>query len=502
MIAIDDGDGSATIKGRRTSPKLFRLAWDECVLQNPTLETHSLARAGRAITHTLLWGMASPEEVFGGIANTWAFLAELPTRGAFLSVPGDSRPVWVPRVGAKFGLLPHSLGYDLEQDRMRHPGKFAAVLVAARLENGKGRVAARRCAPEPMRATMPLWRIRPATHEATPIDGARDRVVEFRSSAPAVASPDHASHEARDVVKLIDAEVLHGTVVTYRGHIYPTGADDASLLDSPRMRLDDCRREGSGHLTIPGTPLGVTHQVREAGFIGASKSWYHFLVEGGERLHLLHEVLGHGVPLVVSGGMPSQLLEAIRELTGTEAVTVPPFTRVRVETLYAVRENRMPVGLSRRWNPAALSWVREKLIAESIQDEDRSKRVHLMRNSSYGRPLQNSLALRRLLNKRGFVTVDPETCSMRQQVDLMTQAAVVVAESGAALTSVMFCNPGTRVLELHPPLEPAGFWGAFSEHFALEHDVVSGKQCYAGKHGIARDGWSVNLRQVTHAIDV
>jgi capsular polysaccharide biosynthesis protein len=67
---------------------------------------------------------------------------------------------------------------------------------------------------------------------------------------------------------------------------------------------------------------------------------------------------------------------------------------------------------------------------------------------------------RRLLNEdellpalvaAGFQAVRPESLSVADQAKLFSEASVVVGLAGAALTNLIFCREGTRVLELIPP---------------------------------------------------
>ena len=52
------------------------------------------------------------------------------------------------------------------------------------------------------------------------------------------------------------------------------------------------------------------------------------------------------------------------------------------------------------------------------------------------------------LEKRGFARLDPGSISVQEQINIFSEAEVVVAPHGAALTNVTFSQPGVRVLEM------------------------------------------------------
>jgi capsular polysaccharide biosynthesis protein len=55
------------------------------------------------------------------------------------------------------------------------------------------------------------------------------------------------------------------------------------------------------------------------------------------------------------------------------------------------------------------------------------------------------------LQNRGFESVKCEKLSVQEQAEVFSSAEVVVGAHGAALTNLVFCRPGTRVVELFSP---------------------------------------------------
>jgi hypothetical protein len=81
-------------------------------------------------------------------------------------------------------------------------------------------------------------------------------------------------------------------------------------------------------------------------------------------------------------------------------------------------------------------------------------------------------AMEQLLQSRGFETVVPDGLSAAEQIALFASADFIVAPGGPHLGGLLFCQAGTRVLELSPDTEfdPA-FWH-ISAKLGLHHAVL------------------------------
>nr|WP_246396302.1 glycosyltransferase 61 family protein [Gluconacetobacter tumulisoli] len=62
-----------------------------------------------------------------------------------------------------------------------------------------------------------------------------------------------------------------------------------------------------------------------------------------------------------------------------------------------------------------------------------------------------SRADQRRLSRNGFVSIDPETLTLAEQIALFRGARRIIAAHGAGLANLVFCRPGARVLEIFPP---------------------------------------------------
>ena len=78
------------------------------------------------------------------------------------------------------------------------------------------------------------------------------------------------------------------------------------------------------------------------------------------------------------------------------------------------------------------------------------RRLFVSRGGARLRRLKNEEGLRPALTKRGFEWFTPRADDHRSQVEAFRSARIVVTVHGAALTNLLFCRPGTLVVELFP----------------------------------------------------
>jgi len=81
----------------------------------------------------------------------------------------------------------------------------------------------------------------------------------------------------------------------------------------------------------------------------------------------------------------------------------------------------------------------------------RSRKIFIGRDEAKHRPLIHEMEIWAQLQNRGFDSVDCGKMSVQEQANIFGSAEVVVGAHGAALTNLVFCRPGTPVVELFSP---------------------------------------------------
>lgn len=113
------------------------------------------------------------------------------------------------------------------------------------------------------------------------------------------------------------------------------------------------------------------------------------------------------------------------------------------------------------WDYLRRTFLRPDILAQSPirQRGQRGDRLFISRRHAAYRRVVDDDAIETLLVQRGFTVVYLETFGFAEQVAMMAQAQVIVAPHGAGLTHLLFCAPGTVVLELFAPsYVPHYFW--------------------------------------------
>lgn len=107
------------------------------------------------------------------------------------------------------------------------------------------------------------------------------------------------------------------------------------------------------------------------------------------------------------------------------------------------------LGIPTAW---AIRWLRSTFLPQNTQETDKQAGARLfIHREGERRKLSNQDELEVLLQREGFTIIRPDEMSWEAQIRNFQTASVIVAVHGAALANLSFCQPGTQVLELHPP---------------------------------------------------
>ncbi len=234
--------------------------------------------------------------------------------------------------------------------------------------------------------------------------------------------------------------------------IFPLG-DSLALLDS-----SDCKPT----------------QLDKAIMFGGSTSWFHFLVEVFPRFLLIDKENYADFDIIFRGHMPASIIEIIESLDVKSIVTTHDGEKLVAQELLTLTDLRYPDSVELRSRKTDLQLVRDYLL-DRFPQKTGPRLIYLERDLNLFRRLRQREKLRDLLVGLDFEVVKPDLLTASDQVKLFSKAQIVVAESGAALTSILFMNEGANVIELHPGNDSAGLWGSLGAIFGVTVKVVYGK---------------------------
>jgi capsular polysaccharide biosynthesis protein len=100
----------------------------------------------------------------------------------------------------------------------------------------------------------------------------------------------------------------------------------------------------------------------------------------------------------------------------------------------------------------------------------RDRRLYIARRGT--RKVTNTADIQPLLDQNGFTTHTLDDLSIDEQIDLFSHAQFIIAPHGAELGNLLFCQPGTKLLELAPDKDFKPYFSYMCNKLALIHAVL------------------------------
>jgi capsular polysaccharide biosynthesis protein len=294
------------------------------------------------------------------------------------------------------------------------------------------------------------------------------------------------------------AQIPEATVVGGESFVLaPDGAivwDIAVTPDSARFDLAErVTRYAQGGVALIDATSATSPRIEAAiDLAGVSSfNYFHWLVEFLARfanLEAAPELDTAQLPLLVDRAVTAvpQLMAALAAIAGPDRsiIALDPGTAYRVGRLV------LPSQLS--WMPnnlrdgedleiadfyvsaAAIDFLRGRLAPGGTKAAGPGhRRVYLLKSVG-SRRLLNGAELEAVLPEFGVEVVHPERLDFEEQIRLFADAKLVIAESGAALTNLLFCPPRARVVVLVAERWNAGPYSQIAGVLGQEMVFVTG----------------------------
>jgi capsular polysaccharide biosynthesis protein len=251
-----------------------------------------------------------------------------------------------------------------------------------------------------------------------------------------------------EAARTFTLEIRNGLVVgDYAAHITPGGILDYET--SPYFGVTGWKEHPVYLRPRLPAPTDVEGSLVSLATRGSSANYYHFLMDVLPRWGVLQETMPGVVPdrfFVNRTTRYQQQLLGMIGLGDVETIEPTKHVAVRAERLL-VPGVPNPHLMAPTWTT---SWLREHL--PPSRATGLPTRLYVTRGSARNsRRLVNEADVLPSLESRGFVRFDPGAHSVQEQIDHFAAAEVIVAPHGAALSNLVFCSPGVRVLELFAP---------------------------------------------------
>lgn len=296
------------------------------------------------------------------------------------------------------------------------------------------------------------------------------------------------------IAELKDVRVLPGSriLVNSAGHALSDEIEFGFRVFGLRPKLRNMEITGGPDLNFessPHEPILIPAGIHLTGEHEAN--YFHWIVEVLPRLFLCEKMLtDKQVPVLVSGGLHENL-HALLNIIRSPA---RPVLTLQKGCCYSVARLIYPSDLTRildtydrapgkdtTYLPVALLRAMKTEIKSSIKagTSNFGKGIYIKRNSSYRR-LLNESEIEKLLAGQGFVTVDTGELSIEEQIGVFAHCELIVGPSGAAMTNMLWCRPGTRVVILHSdhPFKKYPYWDALARACELRITYLAGARAH------------------------
>ncbi|PSB39646.1 hypothetical protein C7B69_02080, partial [filamentous cyanobacterium Phorm 46] len=133
------------------------------------------------------------------------------------------------------------------------------------------------------------------------------------------------------------------------------------------------------------------------------------------------------------------------------------------------------------WPPGwAIEFLRREFLKGILPSYSYPKRIYISRSKARYRRVLNEEDVVEVLAQSGFVSILPESMSLAEQIAHFYHAEVIVAAHGSGLTNTIFCQSGTKVIELVSPHYISHYYWGISQYLKLEHYYLAGEgfECY------------------------
>ncbi|GAB4304931.1 MAG: hypothetical protein Fur0025_46890 [Oscillatoriaceae cyanobacterium] len=131
--------------------------------------------------------------------------------------------------------------------------------------------------------------------------------------------------------------------------------------------------------------------------------------------------------------------------------------------------------------PQALQFLRREFLEKNPPNSSSyPERIYISRAKARYRRVINEAEVIEFLAQFGFQVIETESLSFFAQLAVFERAKIIVAPHGSGLTNIIFCRPGTQVIELVSPHYVRPYYWVISQMLGLEHYYLTGEvfACY------------------------
>lgn len=122
------------------------------------------------------------------------------------------------------------------------------------------------------------------------------------------------------------------------------------------------------------------------------------------------------------------------------------------------------------------------------------RRLYVCRKDALTREMLNDAQVAKLLGSYGFEIITMTDYSPQEQIDMFSSASIIVAQHGAALANLIFCNNKAKVVELFSPIQASIAYFKISSLLGLDYHALLGERCIDDNS--KKQGWFVDISKI------
>jgi len=279
-------------------------------------------------------------------------------------------------------------------------------------------------------------------------------------------------HDAR-LPSAFAAAVPYGRIRGGSGAVFTR---DHRLLSDVSVEFDGRLLTGAEHpLFRAWTPLPLSRSSETLGVLTfcGSGNYFHWMFDVLPRIDLLRRS-GRTIDRYIVNRIVAPYQSETLALLG-----IPEDKLIQAHDGLYLQARRLIVPslvMSSVYPKWACDFLRRELLANrSLTPDQAGDRIYISRAKAGQRRILNEPELVGMLAVCGFRSVVLEDLPLERQIQLFAGAEAVVAPHGAGLANLVFCRPGTKVIELFPPNYVRIHYWLISNHVHLDYSYLVGE---------------------------
>jgi capsular polysaccharide biosynthesis protein len=150
------------------------------------------------------------------------------------------------------------------------------------------------------------------------------------------------------------------------------------------------------------------------------------------------------------------------------------------------------------WTAESASWVRQKFNPGLDRKPPGRKLFYISRRNGV-RPALNEEEILEALKPWGITVVEPDRLPLKEQIDLFSEAGLIIGPQGAGIQNALWAPRGCRVLEFISPRFFSGVYWTLAESLGHPYGLVTGATPTA--ENPARAGSTYDPRLINRALE-